>query len=90
MPPSDLELSITGHLSATDEEIWAVGGEVAIETGKSLYGRGDVLASNCQTLMLAVNAAPLPSNPNHAHIGGWPPDKPAQKNIAQQIAAKAK
>ena len=29
----------------------------------------------------------LPENPNHANVIGWPAEKPAQKIIAQQIAA---
>ncbi|MEX2120214.1 MAG: hypothetical protein WD847_11520 [Pirellulales bacterium] len=31
----------------------------------------------------------IPKNPNHANIGGWPMDKPAQKIIALEIAATA-
>jgi len=37
-----------------------------------------------------VNAEPTAGNPNHANVSDWPADKPAQKIIAQELAAKAK
>lgn len=89
MLPADLELSVTRHLSSKAEELWSVGEGVAIARGKTLYGRGDVHAFVCLNQKLVVHAAPLiPDNPNHAHIMGWPIDKPAQKNIAQEISAR--
>ena len=90
MPPSDLELSVTRHLSATEEELWSVGEDVAVATCKTLYGRGDVQTFVYLDQKLVMHAAPLiPDNPNHAHIVGWPAEKPAQKNIAQEIASKS-
>jgi hypothetical protein len=89
MPPPDLELSVTRHLSATEEELWSVGEDVAMTTGKTLYGRGDVPTTDCVDQNLSVVAAPIiPNNPNHAHIIGWPTEKSAQKNIAQEIASR--
>jgi hypothetical protein len=89
MPPPDLELSVTRHLSATEDELWSVGEDVAVATGKILYGRGDVQTFVCLDHTLVVHAAPLiPDNPNHAHVMGWPTEKPAQKNIAQEIASQ--
>ena len=38
---------------------------------------------------LKTEGAPLATNPNHAHVTGWPADKPSQKNIAQRLAAVA-
>jgi hypothetical protein len=52
-------------------------------------GRADVQVSVFQRQELHVVAAPLPENPNHANVTGWPAEKPAQKIIAQQIAAVA-
>ena len=91
MPPPSLELSVTRHLSATEEELWSIGEDVAAKRCRTLYGRGDIQTVACLHLKLVVKAAPLviPPNPNHAHILGWPTEKSAQKNVAQQIAADA-
>src|SRR5262245_53650364 len=90
MPPPDLELSVTRHLLATTQELWSIGNDVAAATGKTLHGRGDVQAAICVAQSLEVLAAPLSINPNHAHVTGWPIDKSAQKNIAQEIASRTK
>jgi hypothetical protein len=39
--------------------------------------------------LLAVAAAPVEGNPNHANVTGWPTEKPMQKIIAQKLAAAA-
>lgn len=89
VPHPRRELSVTRHLMATEDELWSVGEDVAVETRKTLYGRGDVSAATCLAQGLEVQPAPIPKNPNHANIGGWPMDKPAQKIIALEIAATA-
>ena len=65
MPPPDLELSVTRHLSTTGDELWVIGEDVALQTSKSLYGRGDVGTLICRQLGLDTLPAPLPTNPNH-------------------------
>jgi hypothetical protein len=63
---------------------------VARQSGKPLYGRANVRAFVFQQCELQVIADPIiPENPNHAIVVGWPADKPAQKIVAQQIAAAA-
>jgi hypothetical protein len=89
MPHPYLELSVTRHLSANETELWAVGSEVARVRSCTLHGRADFAASACMERQLAISAAPLLGNPNHANITGWPSDKPAQKTIAQLIAASS-
>ncbi|MCU0567479.1 MAG: hypothetical protein MUF49_12890 [Oculatellaceae cyanobacterium Prado106] len=81
------ELSVTRHLQATEAEIWAVGHEVA--SGRTLYGRADIVARDCTVDALRVVEKPLPSNPNHADIEGWPLQKQDQKAIALKLAASA-
>lgn len=83
------ELSVTRHRDATESEIWAVGEDVAIQQGRTLYGRTDITAQNCTVDSLKVAARPFPNNPNHADIEGWPSDKQDQKAIALQLAASA-
>lgn len=91
MPPPNLEMSVTRHRDATQAEIWAVGHEVGKKRDRTMYGRGDVLAVNCQSQKLRIDADPLTENPNHASIVGWPVgDKPGQMLIAKEIAAVAK
>jgi len=93
MPPKDLNLSVTRHLGLSDEALWRHGQNVADAIAKEPaagpYGRADITAAEAIRQTLKVEAFPLPENANHAHINGWP-DKPAQKNIAQQLAATAK
>lgn len=84
------ELSVTRHRDATVAEIWNCGQLVAMQTSKTLYGRADLVAKECLTRQLTIEAAPLPENPNHANICGWPADKPSQKMIAIELAAAAK
>jgi hypothetical protein len=81
------ELSVTRHLHATEVELWAVGKEVA--SGRSLYGRVDIKVSDCTIDSLQVIAKPLPGNPNHADLEGWPLQKQDQKAIALKLAASA-
>jgi hypothetical protein len=74
---------------ATIEELWSLGQSVALEVGKTLHGRADILAAVCREQQLQVDADPQPANPNHANVRAWPIDKPAQKIIAQEIARTA-
>ena len=89
IPHPHRDLSVTRHLLATEMELWSVGEDVAAVTGKSLYGRSDIQADICLAQQLSVRPAPIDGNSNHADISGWPADKPAQKIIAQEIAATA-
>lgn len=83
------ELSVTRHLDATEEELSSIGRAVATTRNISLYGRADFPVAVCAAQNLAVRAAPVSRNPNHANITGWPSDKPSQKIIALEIAAAA-
>lgn len=83
------DLSVTRHLQLTEKELWSIGQNIARQTAKTLYGRADVRASDFQRHRLRVIAARVEGNPNHANVTGWPTEKPAQKIIAQQIAAAA-
>lgn len=83
------DLSVTRHLQLTERELWSIGQNVARQTAKTLHGRADVRASDFQRHRLRVIKARVEGNPNHANVTGWPTEKPAQKIIAQQIAAAA-
>jgi hypothetical protein len=91
MPHPYIELSVTRHLDATESEVWEVGIDVvADQTGRTLYGRTDIQACDCNIDSLQVAAKPiLPKNPNHADIEGWPSAKQDQKLIALKLAASA-
>jgi len=90
IPHPHQELSVTRHLqAATEEEIWAIGLDVAQGQGKNLYGRADLIARFCRSQSLRVDATPLNRNPNHADIAGWPNAKQDQKAIALKLAASA-
>jgi hypothetical protein len=81
------DLSVTRHLQLLETELWMIGWTIARQTAKTLHGRADFPAAIAQQHKLQVVAAPVPDNPNHANIANWPTDKPAQKAIAQELAA---
>ena len=87
MPHPYEDLSVTRHLVLTQEELWLIGDEVSQQTGKTLYGRAENIAQTFFAQKLKIASAPVPENPNHANIFGWPADKPSQKMIALEIAA---
>ena len=89
IPPPWPDLSVTHRLQLSEADLWNIGGDVARRTGKTLRGRADVQAFQFERHALRVVAAPLAENPNHANVTGWPAEKPAQKLIAQEIAAAA-
>lgn len=90
MPHPHRELSVTRHLHATEDELWAVGQDVCAEMNRKLYGRSDLCVDDCQTETLTVVKKPIkPNNPNHADISGWPSQKQDQKAIALKLAASA-
>lgn len=81
------DLSVTRHEGLPEPELWQLGQEVATLRNLTLYGRADVRARAVKAQSLSIQPTPEPRN--HANINGWPPDKPAQKIIAQEIAAAA-
>lgn len=90
IPPPDRNLSVTRHAQLSADEIRQRGDDVAKVRETELHGRADVIAITVRAaLPLNVVAAPIPRNPEHAHVIEWPLDKPSQKALAQEIAATA-
>jgi hypothetical protein len=89
IPPKDLNLSTTRHGTLSATALWELGESVARQFEKDLIGRADVAAKHVRSVGLGVETAPLPENLHHAHVTGWPADKPSQKILAQQIAASS-
>jgi len=89
IPHPRLELSLTRHLAATEDELWKEGERVATIRSKTLYGRADVLAEAFEAEDLTVEAKPILENPNHADAINWPADKAQQKMKATEIASKS-
>lgn len=83
------ELSVTRHRDATEAQVWQIGRDVAEALKRTLYGRGDLRASDYTNHALRVEATPYSGNPNHADVMGWPPQKQDQKAIAIKLAAAA-
>jgi hypothetical protein len=98
MPYPHQELSVTRHLNATEEEIWILGDDVVNARKAShpiksfaLYGRFDIKVCDCKQIRpLQVNPKPLPNNPNHANVEGWPKEKEQSMEIAKKLAASAR
>ncbi len=90
VPPADKELSVTRHKGISTEKLWRHGKAVAEKRDASLLGRADVRVADVREQN--IEAVPHPiwrENWNHAHLIGWPAEKPHQKIIAMQIAAQA-
>ena len=83
------DFSVTRHIALSEVQLWEAGETVAMEVSKTLYGRADLRVEAFTSVALTVRQDPIPGNPNHANVTGWPPEKPAQKSKAQEIAAKA-
>jgi hypothetical protein len=84
------DLSVTRHRDLSEAALWQIGQATANARPKAtLYGRADLRARDAVRQMLRVDAVPTAENPHHANITGWPPEKPAQKIIAQELAAAA-
>ena len=81
------DLSVTRHKNLSESELWQIGQGVADVRPAKLYGRADIQAAEVRRQALEVEAKPVPGNPNHANVVGWPAEKSAQKSIAQQLAA---
>ena len=84
-------LSVTRHLLLSEQALWRIGNEVAKVRSATLYGSADITVADATNnkLQVAPAPAPVPGNPNHANVIGWPLDKPAQKIIALELAAAA-
>lgn len=82
------DLSVARRVGISESELWEIGQGIADNRPAMLYGRADVQASTVVSQGLHVSPTTTPRN--HANITGWPPDKPSQKLIAQEIAATAK
>lgn len=89
IPHPHVELSVTRHREATDDELWNEGKRVADIRSVTLHGRADVPVTAFAAENLNVVAKPIAENPNHADVERWPQEKPAQKIKALQIAAKS-
>lgn len=81
------DLSVTRHNNLTEQALWKIAQDVANTRQVNLYGRADIYVSTIRRQNLKIEPAPVQNNPNHANVIDWPADKPAQKSIAQQIAA---
>lgn len=80
------DLSVTRHIGLTEHELWHVGEGVATASGNNLYGRGDVSVAQYEGKRLTVKSDPVAGNLHHANVVGWPPDKPSQIILAQEIS----
>ena len=83
------DLSVTRHKNLSEQGLWHIAQDIADARPATLYGRADIRADEARRQSLDVEPRPVANNPNHAAVIGWPVDKPAQKIIAQELAAKA-
>ena len=89
LPFKHIELSVNRHRGSSESELWEVGYSVAAARGRTLYGRADIVAEKCRITPLNVEPKPLPNNPNHADIVGFPEKKEDQMSLALKLASHA-
>ncbi|MCX6089951.1 MAG: hypothetical protein NTX88_06225 [Candidatus Atribacteria bacterium] len=91
IPPEDpLELSVTRHVNLAENDIWSIGRGIARSISRTLHSRADVETGYVTAQSLSVVPQPVPDNPNHANIVGWPLEKDARKMCALEIARVAR
>ncbi len=96
IPHPHKDLSVSRHQARPDTELWEEGKAVAaavtvtVRRVMQLHGRADFIASDVIGQNLRVEADPLPENPSHAVVVGWPPEKAVQKIKALMLAAAAR
>lgn len=66
------------------------GAVVATTRSLPLIGRADLVVASVRGEALEVRSDPIPENPNHAVVIGWPREKPSQKIIAQRLSRAAR
>lgn len=85
-PAPHLDLSMFRHMRLTEQEKWDIGRPIAEARSARLHGRADVRADEFTRRGLGL--APAPPK-YHVNATGWPADKPSQKMLAIEIAARA-
>lgn len=88
-PAGSLELSVTRHLTLSENEIWDIGRQIARNIPRTLHGRADVEVAHVIAQRLSVVPQIVPNNPNHANIVNWPLDKDAKMMLALEIISFA-
>lgn len=94
---TDNEVSIMRTETLDEPEVWALGDKVADVSGRTLYARGDFLATHVRSTFVApwrLSVRPdnePPAHELHAVIEGWPPatEPDIRKSLAQQLRAHA-
>lgn len=89
-PENPLELSVTRHSALIEDDIWGIGRSVAGGMGRNLHGRADIKTDCVIEQRLSVTLQPVPDNPNHANIVGWPLEKNERKMRALELAKAAR
>lgn len=88
IPHPHAELSVTRHADLDEQELWEIGETVAATRKLVLHARADLQTGAVREQGLEVVPAEPP--PHHANITGWARgNKPAQKIVAQELAARA-
>ena len=93
--PADNDLSIARIEGLDEEAVWRLGDELAAKpSGRTVFGRADL---NRQTVRGSqvlgqpdLDVQPDEPPERHAIIIGWPADRDARKNFAQELADKAR
>jgi hypothetical protein len=86
--PNRFVISMLFVDSMQDAEIWGIGDRVGQERAKRAIARADLMKSSVLAIGLSVELTPG-VHANHADVGGWPPEKDAQKLIALELCAQS-
>jgi hypothetical protein len=87
-PPNRFVISMLFIDGMRHAEMWGIGDRIGQERAKRAIARAGLMKSAVLTIGLSVELSPG-VHANHADVGGWPPEKDAQKLIALELCARS-
>ena len=90
-PETDLQMSASWIDGLQDLEIWRIGDDAGRERMPPVLARAraDVEVSVIVEVRLTIAPDPIPQNPRHVNVCGWPLEKDKRMSIAQELCAKS-
>ncbi|PKN64127.1 MAG: hypothetical protein CVU57_16260 [Deltaproteobacteria bacterium HGW-Deltaproteobacteria-15] len=87
--PLEGKTSVFRTSCLTESEIWTIGKQVGIESGRGLKARGDLSVKEVTEESLLV-VSETSQHPLHADIVNWPMEEARNILLAKKLADKAK
>jgi hypothetical protein len=86
---SESKISAAWRDELLEDEIWRLGLLAGEGRGKPPLARADFDAEAVSKATLRIESDPMPHNPRHVNVCGWPIEKDERISIAQVLCARA-